>query len=163
WGHAFSRAGNAPATDGTFNGLWAAATVQGVRYTLSPPDDVSGLSEAVLLRHRGGYLLELALDGVEPLGFVALRPRLHPAAADLGGVTASLEAGGRRDRTVRDAVLFSAASNVFGAVWGFRGQPGVERASHAVYVAALATLADGWARLHGGERPGVLLKQLIDP
>ena len=30
---------------------------------------------------------------------------------------------------------------------GFRGAPSVERASHAVYVTSLATMADGWARL----------------
>src|SRR5262249_29067567 len=48
-------------------------------------------------------------------------------APDLRGVTAILQAGVRRDRAVRDGVLFPAASNVFGAVWGLRGRPGVER------------------------------------
>src|SRR5262249_44727706 len=47
--------------------------------------------------------------------------------------------------------------------WGFRGRPGVERASLAVYVGALAALADGAFRLSGGERPGAALGYLVDP
>jgi hypothetical protein len=38
-------------------------------------------------------------------------------------------------------------ANILGAVWGFRGAPRVERASHAVYVTSLAAMAEGWARL----------------
>src|SRR5262249_51913266 len=68
-------------------------------------------------------------------------------APDLDAVVAVLEAGQRRDRTVRDAVTFSAAANLFGAVWGVRGRPGVERAPYGVYASSLATLADGWLRL----------------
>jgi hypothetical protein len=91
---------------------------------------------------------------------VGLSPRTNgdfPAradllAADLGAVAAVLEAGVRRDQVVRDAVVLSAGSNLFGALWGFRGRPGVERASHGVYVSALAALADGWWRLRGGEK-----------
>ena len=65
--------------------------------------------------------------------------------------------------TVRDAVLLSAAANVFGAVWGFRDRPGVERASLGVYAAALAALADGWVRMQGGARAGSSLHYLVDP
>jgi calcium-translocating P-type ATPase len=258
WGSIFRRADNAPATAGTFNGLWAAAAVAGVRYTLGPPEDPPVIGEAVQLRHQGGYLLVLSReDDWRPLGFVALRPRLSPAATrlvqacrrlgvrlemlaagapeaaqavarraevalvastdavavigarqqagarvlfvsdsaqaapafaacdlalgltpgptgdfparadllapDLDGVVAVLEAGARHNRTVRDAVVLSAAANMFGAVWGFRGRPGVERASHGVYVGALTALADGWLRLRGGKRPGSSLSQLVDP
>jgi calcium-translocating P-type ATPase len=258
WGAIFPRVGNAMASAGVFNGLWAAAAVEGVRYRLGPPEDPPAIGEAVEARHQGGYLLVLCReDDWRPLGFVGLRPRLSPHAAqlvqtcrrlgvrlellqtgapvagtavarragvtlvnscdavalirerqqagefvafvsdsaqagpafadcdlaiglapgragafparadllapDLRAVAAVLEAGARRERTVRDAVAFSAAANVFGAVWGLRGRPGVERASTGVFVGALAALGDGWLRLRGGQRPGSSMSQLIDP
>jgi calcium-translocating P-type ATPase len=258
WGRIFPRAGRAAAAEGSFNGLWAAAAVERVRYTLGPPEDPPAIGEAVEQRHQGGYLLVLCREADwRPLGFVALRPRLDaaagrlvqagrrlgvrlemlpagaPAAAqavarragvtlvasadavavirarqqagelvafvsdsaqaapafadcdlaiglapaptgqfparadllapDLDGVVAVLEAGAHRKRAVRDAVVLSVGANVFGAVWGFRGRPGVERASIGVYVTALAALADGWLRLRGGTRPGSSLSQLVDP
>jgi calcium-translocating P-type ATPase len=258
WGSVFPPTANAPGASGSFNGLWAAASVQGVRYLLGPPEDPPAIGEAVERRHQGGYLLVLCREeDWRPLGFVTLRPRLSPGAAalvltcdrlgvrlemlragaqdaaqavarragvplvasadavtvirerqqtgafvafvsdsaqaapafadcdlaiglapsstspfparadllapDLDAVVAVLEAGSRRDRAVRDAVVFSAGANLFGAVWGFRSRPGVERASHAVYVSALVALADGWLRLRGGKRPGSSLSQLVDP
>ena len=258
WGIVFARSGAAPAVEGNFNGLWAAATVEGVRYTLGPPEDPPTLSEAALLQHRGGYLLELFdLRAEQSLGYLALRPRLAPGvktlvetckrlgvrlellpagapiaaqtvaqragvtlvdsaddatairerqqegafvafvsdnaqaapafaacdlaiglspgsagrfparadllAADLRAVAAILETGQCRDETVRDSVGFSAAANVFGAIWGFRGRPGVQRASLGVYVSALAALIVGWARLRGGARYGAGLAYLTDP
>ena len=277
--------GGVSVAGGSFNGLWAAASVQGTRYTLGPPEDPPAIGEAVELRHQGGYLLVLCREeDWRPLGFVALRPRLSPGAArlvhacrrlgvrlellpagapvaaqavarraevplvtsslisiplapgesestdapspigkrrwgeeavaaiearqqagefvafasdsaqaapafaacdlaigltpaprgqfparadllapDLDALTAILEAGARRDRTVRDAVWWSTSANVFGAVWGFRSRPGVERASHAVYVTALGTLAEGWLRLRGGQRASTSLRHLVDP
>jgi calcium-translocating P-type ATPase len=258
WGNAFPRAGQATATEGSFNGLWAAALVDGVRYTLGPPEDLPELPEAVQVLQEGGYLLALSLDGgLLTLGSVVLRPRLSPGAAelvqtcrrlgvrlellaradsvaaagvarragvplvaaadavteirarqqqghfvafisdsaqaapafaacdlaiglswgrssrfparadflagDLGAVAAIVEAGARRHAAVWVAVGLSAAANVFGAVWGLRGRPGIERASHAVYISALAALLDGWLRLHGGERLGAVLKFYADP
>src|SRR5262249_40040215 len=234
-GNVFPRTNSAPATDGQFNGMWASATIQGVRYTLGPPEDPVAVSEAVQARHRGGYVLSLENELEErSLGVLALRPRLSPGvqelvetckrhgvmlgllpgvspeaaqslahragvhllaahdpvamiragqqrgariafvsdsaragpafaacdlaiglspgrggarparadlrAPDLGGVAAILEAGARRDQGVGDAVGISIISNVFGAAWGMWGQPGVERASLPVYLAALATL-----------------------
>lgn len=82
---------------------------------------------------------------------------------ELGAVAAIAKAGIERDRAVRDAVGFSMAANLFGAVWGFRGQPGLIRASQSFYVSALAALADGWLRLRGGERPHAALSTLVDP
>ncbi len=264
WGNALSndRRDAGPtgkrSTEGSFNGLWAAATVEGVRYTLGPPEDTPAIGEAVERQHEGGYLLMLSREeDWRPLGFVTLRPRLHPSAErlvqtcrrvgvrlqmleagspvaaqavarragvalvhsadpvavinghqqagetvafvsdsaqaaagfadcdlaiglapspagqfparadllalDLDAVAAVLDAGARRQRAVRDGVLLSAAANVFGAVWGLRGRPGVERASHAVYVSAIAALADGWLRLRGGKRPESTLTRLADP
>jgi cation-transporting ATPase I len=247
-----------PATEGSFNGLWAAASVDGVRYTLGPPEDTPAIGEAVERQYEGGYLLMLSREeDWRPLGFVTLRPRLHPSterlvqtcrllgvrlemlaagapvaaqavarragvvlvnsadavavisehqqageivafvsdsahaapgfadcdlgiglapspagqfparadllALDLDAVAEVLEAGGRRQRAVRDGVLFSAAANIFGAMWGMRGRPGVERASYAVYVSAIAALADGWLRLRGGQRPESSVSRLVDP
>lgn len=241
WGSLFPST-DRTAANGSFNGLWAAATVQGARYTLGPPEDLPAIDEAVQLRHRGGYLLVLSREeDWRPLAFVTLRPRLapgvshlvqtccrlgvrlemlsagaplvaqevarraeaalvsstdavaviherqqagafvafvsdsaqaapafadcdlaiglapettgcFPARADLlahnlSAVEAVLEAGASRNRAVRDAVGFSLAANVFGALRGLRNGPGVERASHGVYLAALAALADGWIRL----------------
>ncbi len=84
WGNVFPRAGSAPAASGAFNGLWAVASVSGVRYTLGPPEDPPAIGEAVEEQHHGGYLLVLCQeeDG-RPLGFVGLRPRLSPGAAHL--------------------------------------------------------------------------------
>lgn len=83
--------------------------------------------------------------------------------SDLGAVAAIVDAGVRREQAVRDSVLLSIAANVFGAIWGFRGRPGIERASQGVYVTALAALADGLLRLRGGERKQSLLAILADP
>jgi calcium-translocating P-type ATPase len=258
WGRAFPPADKMPATQGTFNGLWAEATVGDCRYTLGPPEDPPAIGEAVERRHQGGYLLVLCREeDWRPLGFVTLRPRLDPGtkalvqacqrlgirlemlkagapdaaraiahhagvtlvdsadpvlvlrrrqeegafvafvsdsaqaapafaaadlaiglapspmgqfparadllAPDLDAVVAILDAGARRDRAVRDAVVFSSGANLFGAIWGFRGRPGVERASHGVYISALLALADGWLRLRGGKRSGSSLAQLVDP
>jgi calcium-translocating P-type ATPase len=85
-------------------------------------------------------------------------------APDLTAVAALVEAGARRDAATRDSVLLSMLANVVGAVWGFRGRPGVERASRAVYATSLAALADGWLRLRGGDRAGrSLAASLGDP
>ncbi len=84
-------------------------------------------------------------------------------APDLGAVTAIIEAGIRREATVRDSVGLSLVSNVVGAVWGVRGGAAVETASRVVYVAALAALADGWVRMRGGERPQTVTARLVDP
>ncbi|HZC04528.1 MAG TPA: HAD-IC family P-type ATPase, partial [Ktedonobacterales bacterium] len=92
-----------------------------------------------------------------------LPARADVLAFELGGISALVRAGVDRERAVRDAVGFSIAANLFGAVWGFRGQPGIVRASQGVYVTALAALADGWLRLRGGDRPRSALATLTDP
>ncbi|HEY7330324.1 MAG TPA: HAD-IC family P-type ATPase [Gemmataceae bacterium] len=258
WGNVFTATNETPGADGIFNGLWASAAVEGVRYTLGPPEDTPTIGEAVERQHEGGYLLMLSREeDWRPLGFVTLRPRLQPSvqrlvqtcrrlgvrlemlsagapvaaqavarragvklvnsadavdvmgehqqngevvafvsdsaqaapgfadcdlgiglapspagqfparadllALDLDAVAAVIEAGARRERAVRDGVWFSAVANIFGAVWGVRGRPGIERASHAVYVSALVALADGWLRMRGGQRPDSSVSRLVDP
>jgi cation-transporting ATPase I len=95
WGGAFlqerggdiaGRAGGvAPlmATEGSFNGLWASAVVDGVGYLLGPPEDEPELPAALELLHEGGYLLALSLDVGLTLGYIALRPRLGPGVEEL--------------------------------------------------------------------------------
>ncbi len=84
-------------------------------------------------------------------------------APDLHALAAIVDAGGRRDTAVRDAVVLSFGANIFGAVWGLRSSVGVARASYAVYVTALSALTDGWLRLRGGERSWSSLIRHIDP
>ncbi len=82
WGDAFPRAADAPADGGSFNGLWASAPVRGRVYGLGPPED--DLPQVDLLLPEGGYLLALSdVEGDRPLGLVALRPRVSPAAGRL--------------------------------------------------------------------------------
>ncbi|MFN2477475.1 MAG: HAD-IC family P-type ATPase [Chthoniobacterales bacterium] len=84
-------------------------------------------------------------------------------APDLTAVAAIIEAGAQRDATIRDSVALSAAANVFGAIWGFRGTAGIRRASYAVNVGALCALAVGVARLRGGRRTGSSVSRIVDP
>src|SRR5579883_1515704 len=96
-------------------------------------------------------------------GHNPIAARADLIAPDLGAIVAIIEAGAARDKTVRDSVGFSAITNVIGAVWGFRGAPGVEVASNGTYIGALAALADGWLRLRGGERKQSLLTTIKEP
>jgi len=84
-------------------------------------------------------------------------------APDLGAVTMILDAGVRREAAMLDSLGLSLVSNVAGAVWGIRGGAAVETASRVVYLAALAALADGWARMRGGDRPQSVTARLVDP
>jgi magnesium-transporting ATPase (P-type) len=257
WGRIFKTAATASATEGTFDGKVARATIKGVRYTLGPIEDWSLVPEASSLRQRGNYVLALHREGEQrPLGVFALCSRLAPGIAELtqccqrhgvqlamlnagdqivaqeiarragvalidgdkaleviqarqaegacvafvsdnagaaaafeacdlaigltngGGylsaradllapdlttIAAVIEAGARREATVRDSVGLSLIANIIGALWGLRGIPGVALASRVVYIAALAVIADGWLRLRGGQRPGPTISHLADP
>jgi calcium-translocating P-type ATPase len=48
-------------------------------------------------------------------------------------------------------------------MWGFRGVPGILRASYVTYAGALATLAFGWVRLRGGQPALTIAARLADP
>jgi magnesium-transporting ATPase (P-type) len=85
WGHPFPPAHGVQVTYATFNGLWATGVVRDVCYYLGPPEDPPPRVERYTLTHQGGYLLELReFEAERPIGYVALRPRLRPVAADLG-------------------------------------------------------------------------------
>jgi cation transport ATPase len=94
--------------------------------------------------------LAVGLSWVQASRFPA---RADLLASNLKGVAAIVDAGERRDEAVRDGVVLSTLANAFGAVWGFRGRPGIAGASRAVYISALAALVDGWARLRGTRGP----------
>jgi cation-transporting ATPase I len=124
--------------------------------------------EAIRARQNQGAVVAFVSDSAHAapmfaacdlaIGWSSGRSGQFPARADLlapdlGALIAILEAGARRDAATRDAVALSAVANVAGAVWGFRGQPGIERASLAVHITALAALADGWARSSSTRAP----------
>jgi len=92
-----------------------------------------------------------------------LPARADLLAPDLSALAAIVEAGARRDAAERDAVGFSAVSNIGGAVLGVRGPTGAVAASRVVYATALAALADGWLRTRGGERRASPLAGIVDP
>ncbi len=104
---------------------------------------------------------DLAVGLIEPRS--QLPARCDLLAPDFPALSAIVQAGVERDRTVRDAVCWSLTANVGGVVWGVRGIPGIRESSRFMYYAALATLAEGWVRLRGGERPGHVLMGLADP
>ncbi|CAA9418582.1 MAG: hypothetical protein AVDCRST_MAG03-2379 [uncultured Rubrobacteraceae bacterium] len=83
WGDAFGRTATAAATDGTFDGEAATARVGGVRYSLRPVGDRDPVPPAARLRNRGDHLLLLRDEREEPLGILALRPRLAPGLAEM--------------------------------------------------------------------------------
>jgi magnesium-transporting ATPase (P-type) len=84
WGHVFPPPTGVQAGEGTFNGLWATAVVDGVRYFLGPPEDPPPNVETYRASHQGGYLLELSEFETDHVrGFVALRPRLKAAVPAL--------------------------------------------------------------------------------
>jgi len=84
-------------------------------------------------------------------------------ALDLAACVAIVEAAAAREAAARDSVALSVVANAAGVVLGARGGAGLARASYAVYLTTLATLADGWARLRGGERPRSTVARLVDP
>ncbi|HZU69141.1 MAG TPA: HAD-IC family P-type ATPase [Ktedonobacteraceae bacterium] len=92
-----------------------------------------------------------------------LPARADLLAPDLDALAAIIDAGARREAAVRDSVALSTVSNIVGAVWGFRGAPGIELAGRATYITALSAVGDAWMRLRGGERPRSSISRLVDP
>lgn len=140
-------------------------------------DGVPAAVTTIRARQETGDLVAFASDSADAghafsacdfaIGLTAGRSRFQARAdvlaPDLGAIAAIIEAGAQRDMATRDAVAFSTLANGWGAVWGWRGEAGISRASYGVYVAALAAIADGWARLSGGERSQSALARITDP
>lgn len=104
---------------------------------------------------------DMAIGVVDPRGQMLARADL--LAPDLVAVAAILDAGARRDAAVRDSVGFSAITNGLGIAWGMRGNVGIQVASRGMYTMVLASLADGWLRTRGGERPPSVLESIPEP
>ncbi|CAA9448562.1 MAG: hypothetical protein AVDCRST_MAG02-657 [uncultured Rubrobacteraceae bacterium] len=86
WGDAFRKTGTMTATDGSFDGEVATARIAGAGYSLRPVGDRDPVPPAARLRNRGDHLLLLRDERGEPLGIVALRPRLAPGVAEMARV-----------------------------------------------------------------------------
>lgn len=83
WGGLFRTAGVASAAEGHFDGDQAVAEIDGVRFSLGPPEE-GELPAAIRLEHRGRLVLLLRGErDPEPLGALILRPRLVPDAEGL--------------------------------------------------------------------------------
>jgi cation-transporting ATPase I len=104
---------------------------------------------------------DLAIGIVDSRSHMAAQVDL--LAPGLTSVAAIIEAGARREATVRDSVGLSLLSNIVGAVWGLQGMPGIELASRTLYIAAFGTLADSWFRLRGAKYPASTIPRLVDP
>ena len=104
---------------------------------------------------------DLGIGVVEPRGQMPARADL--IAPDLAGVASVVESGARRHLAVRDSVLFSALSNGIGVAVGTRGVVAIDAVTQGVYGTAMAALADGWWRMHGGERPRSALEDIAEP
>lgn len=81
-----------------------------------------------------------------------LPARADLLAPDFKAIAAIIEAGARRKAAVHDSMGLSVVSNIVAGVLGFLGLAGVAWALQAMFIGALAVLADSWIRLHGGER-----------
>lgn len=104
--------------------------------------------------------LAIALSSGRRGRFLARADLLAPA---LDAVAATIEAGVRRDASLRDSIALSLVANVAGAVWGLRSVPTFERAALPAQVASIAAIGAGWARLRGGSRARSVAERLSDP
>ncbi|WP_220201360.1 cation-translocating P-type ATPase [Reticulibacter mediterranei] len=84
WTGAFRNTNAASATDGSFDGKAANASLGDVRYSLGPVEDWSLFQDASYLRQQGNYVLVLSNEqDSQPLGLLALRPQLVSGVANL--------------------------------------------------------------------------------
>jgi magnesium-transporting ATPase (P-type) len=141
---------------------------------LGPPDNPV---EAVRRRQQWGAVVAFVSDHADAAAAfeacdlaVALSSgrrefsaRADLLAPDLRGLADLLDAGALHRQAVRDSVLLGASANAIGTVLGLLAPLGPERASVAVYLAALSAVGAGWLRLRGGARPGSTLAHLNDP
>lgn len=134
--------------------------------------------ELIRARQSAGEVVGFASDSADAapafaasdlaIGFTTGRSSRFAARADLlapdlRAITAIVDAGTRREQAIRDGVLAATAANLFGAVWGLRGEPGIRQGSHATYVGALAAMGASWLRLRGGRIRRATAAQLVDP
>jgi magnesium-transporting ATPase (P-type) len=168
WGNVFASIEPEYASGGSFNGLWATAFVDGVKYYLGPPEDPPPILEAYRSRHQGGYMLELRrYEEERAIGYVALRPRLREgvevlsqACQDLG-VTLELFAGGAPEAAQavawRAGITLTPSTDVVATIRA-KQQAGavvalVSDSAEAAAGFAACDLAVGLAHGYGGDFP----------
>jgi calcium-translocating P-type ATPase len=95
-------------------------------------------------------------------GDIEFPARADVLVTDLAGLSAVIDAGGRRQRAVRDSTFLSILTNVAGIAGGFFVQSFGRLAINITSVGALAALAVGWLRLRGG-RQARSATRLVDP
>lgn len=84
WGGTLHSAKAVAASEGSFDGRVASAVIDGVRHTLQPIEGWGAYAEAARLCQRGNYVLELrAASSQDPIGLIAMRPRLARGVAEL--------------------------------------------------------------------------------
>jgi magnesium-transporting ATPase (P-type) len=168
WGNVFRPNKIVHATEGTFNGLWATAVVDGEKYYLGPPEDPPPALEAYRSSHQGGYMLELRrYDAEQAIGFVALRPRLREGLQELlktcQRLGVSLELLPGEAPAVAQAIAWRAGLTLTPAADAVatirqRQQTGavvalVSDSAHAAEGFAACDLAIGLAHGYGGDFP----------
>jgi len=104
--------------------------------------------------------LAIALSSGRSSHFQARADCLAPGLQAVGAI---LESGALRDRAVLEAVACSLLANAAGGAWGLSAPVGVQRASHATYIGALAALFLGFQQLRGGRRGRSIISRLTDP
>jgi calcium-translocating P-type ATPase len=107
WGKPFPPGSPHRATNASFNGMWAAGQIDGSTFTLGPPEDLRLVHESFLTEYPAAYVLEVA-GGDEPIGLLALAPRLNPNAVPLAQAC--------RQHGVRLELLSAGAPKVAGSV-----------------------------------------------
>jgi calcium-translocating P-type ATPase len=84
WGGGFPSSGRTQASDGTFDGRVASASISRVRYSLGPVSGQDHIPAALRLRYRGDYLLALRSEREPaPLALFPLRPKLAAGVTEL--------------------------------------------------------------------------------
>jgi calcium-translocating P-type ATPase len=168
WGNVFGSRKAVHATDGSFNGLWATAVVEGEKYYLGPPEDSPPSLDGYRSSHRGGYMLELRrYEAEKAIGYVALRPRLRKGAEELLrtcrrlGVSLELLAGDAPSAAQaiawRSGLKFTPSENAVATIRE-RQQAGavvafVSDSGEAAEALAASDLAIGLAHGYGGDFP----------
>ncbi len=84
WGGAIRASGDIVVARGSFNGTVATAQIHDTVFTLGPAEDRTVLPAALRLQQRASHLLLLRSDrDTQPLGVLAVQPRLAPGVVEL--------------------------------------------------------------------------------
>ncbi|MCW3047790.1 MAG: family hydrolase [Solirubrobacterales bacterium] len=153
-------------------------TVRDVAERAGVPVVVGAADERVAAMRAEGLVVEIVGDSADSaaafdaadlaIGLTSGLSGQFGARADLlaprlEAVGAIVEAGVRHDLALRDATLFSLASNVAGGAWAIRTAPPFRAAGKPVLLGGLAAMLDATVRLGGGRRERTVTERLADP